>query len=214
MAHRPQGALFRTLDTVLGRVSHVRILRVLSLHGGPLTPPELAWRSGLSRAGAWNALDALEEVGIARSVGTGGSVPYALVDAHPLTPSIRAIFEEEAARVDEVLAGVRDAAASLDPAPLGVWLFGSAARGEERPDSDLDIAVVAEDEPTARRHAEALREVLMDLADRYAVRPSVISLSRTEVDSMRNEGREFWQRLVRDGVPLFGMSPEAFDPAA
>lgn len=33
---------------------------------------------------------------------------------------------------------------SAEPGVQAVWLFGSRARGDERPDSDVDVAVLAE----------------------------------------------------------------------
>ena len=207
-------SLFQSLDGVLGRLSHIRVLRVLALHGGALTPPELALRSGMSRAGAWNALDALEAIGIVARVGTGTTVPFTLNEGHPLTGSIRRLYEDEASRADGVLEEIRTAARALDPPPLGVWLFGSVARGEDRAESDLDIAVVAEDEAAARLQAARLRESLSAMPGRYAVRPSVISLSASEVVSLRDDGQEFWQRIVQDGVPLLGPPPEDFRATA
>lgn len=50
------------------------------------------------------------------------------------------VFENEQAALDGVVARL---AASLDP--LAIWLFGSRARGDARPDSDFDLMVVAKD---------------------------------------------------------------------
>lgn len=205
-------SLFRSLDGILGRVSHVRVLRALSLHGGALSPPELAWRTELSRAGVWNAITALEQLGVVGPVGTGTSVPFSLRDEHPLTPSIRGLFEQEAQRADAVLSEIRSAAAAIDPAPIGVWLFGSVARGEDRAESDVDIAVIGEDDETARRQAEQLRDGLEGRSQLLAVRPSVISLSRTGIRSLRADDSPFWHRITTDGVPLLGPAPEELEP--
>jgi predicted nucleotidyltransferase len=61
-------------------------------------------------------------------------------------------------------AGIADAVnrivAQLDP--VEVWLFGSRARGDHRPDSDIDLLVVLPDEPEGRGYtlADARRPVL------------------------------------------------------
>ncbi|MEX0891448.1 MAG: nucleotidyltransferase domain-containing protein [Gemmatimonadota bacterium] len=183
----------------------------MCLHGEPLTPPELAWRAGISRAGAWNALEALEEIGIVGPVGTGGSVPYQLNEAHPLADTIRTLYAEEANRADGVFSEVRTAAATLDPPPLAVWLYGSVARAEDRADSDLDIAVVGRDREDARSGARQLREALEGFAARWAIHPSVISLSGEEIEALRRDNNEFWQRIIEDGIPLLGTAPEALE---
>jgi predicted nucleotidyltransferase/biotin operon repressor len=204
--------LFHPLDRFLGRASHVRVLRALSLHGGGLTPPELARRTGLSRRGAWNALESLEDAGIVEPVGGGHSVPYRLSDAHPLGVTLRRLFADEAERADTLISTIRVAAARLDPAPLAVWLFGSVARGEDRPGSDLDIAVVAEDGPAARARAESLRDALDGIGEQFGIRPSVISLSRSDLHALQAEDDPFWRRVVEDAVPLMGPPPDGMRP--
>lgn len=205
MAHG--SVLFEPLDRVLGRLSHVRVLRALTLHGRGLTPPELARRTRLSRRGVWNALEALEGLEIVEPVGSGHSVPYRL-SPHPIARSIQRLFEDETERADAVLAAARSAAASLEPSPLGVWLFGSVARAEDRAGSDLDLAVVAGRREAARESAAQLRDALHGVEEQWGVYPSVISLSSRELEALREEGGDFWRRLVRDGIPLFGPAPE------
>lgn len=48
------------------------------------------------------------------------------------------VFADESAALVAIVSRLRDA---LDPGEI--WLFGSRARGEARPDSDFDILVVA-----------------------------------------------------------------------
>lgn len=205
--------LFQPLDGVIGRISQVRVMRALSLHGAGLTPPELARRTGLSRAGVWKALESLEGLGVVEPVGSGHSVPYRMSPTHPIAGAIHRLFEEEAGRADAVLAAVRSGAAALQPPPLAVWIFGSVARAEDRPGSDLDIAVVADSDEAARGCASRLRDALGDMAEKWAVRPSVISLSSAELERLRNQAGDFWQRLIEDAIPLVGAPPEELGAA-
>ncbi len=77
-------------------------------------------------------------------------------------------------------------------------LFGSRARGDERPDSDYDVAVVvAEDAdiPATRERASRLafqffRQYRLDVA------PLVLRRSRLTAPS------EFARRIVEDGIAL------------
>lgn len=205
--------LFEPLDRVLGRLSQVRVLRALTLHGGGLTPPELARRTRLSRRGVWNALETLEGLEIVEPVGPGHSVPYRLSRTHPIARSIRRLFEDETERADGVLAAARSAAAGLEPSPLAVWLFGSVGRAEDQAGSDLDLAVVADRRETARESAAQLRDALHGMEEQWGVYPSVISLSSSELETLREEGGDFWRRLVRDGIPLLGPAPEELSRA-
>ncbi|MBI5500890.1 MAG: nucleotidyltransferase domain-containing protein [Deltaproteobacteria bacterium] len=58
--------------------------------------------------------------------------------------------------------GVAALAAALeaDPRFSSAWLFGSAARGNLRPDSDFDVGVVLADPSAERAFMEDFREIL------------------------------------------------------
>jgi predicted nucleotidyltransferase len=57
----------------------------------------------------------------------------------------------ESAKLDEIVARLRNAYA-----PERIYLFGSHARGEAGPDSDLDILVVVNDDAPADRRVSRL----------------------------------------------------------
>ena len=59
-------------DELLGQVSHVRILRVLSESEHPLPPGELARATRLNLSGVLRAIDRLAQLGIVRALGAGG----------------------------------------------------------------------------------------------------------------------------------------------
>jgi len=83
---------------------------------------------------------------------------------------------------------------ALSDAPEGLvcaYLFGSRARGEPRPDSDIDLAVLLERDPPP-----TLAGLHLDLADRLRAavgRPvDLVVLNRAPVDLIH--------RVLRDGV--------------
>jgi uncharacterized protein len=85
--------------------------------------------------------------------------------------------------------------------PLQVWLFGSRARGDNRPDSDLDLfVVVPDDAPAALFDPGLTYELQKDLRGVYAdVIPWPVSNFREDwgvVNSLPHE-------ISRDGVLLY-----------
>jgi predicted nucleotidyltransferase len=81
---------------------------------------------------------------------------------------------------------------------VAAYLFGSYARGEARPDSDLDILIVEKVKPVdSRREAWAIRELLTD-------QKSIDLLVFDEVtfERRKNEPDTIMHDVIREGVRL------------
>lgn len=199
-------ALYQPLDTILGSPAAVRILRVMTSHGGVLTANLISLQSRLNRSGVGRTLDHLVESGIVERLGQGRSLLYRLADAHPLADALIALFQAERTRVDRFMADVRSVAANMIPAPIAVWHFGSAARGEDRHDSDFDLAVVWPDGPM-RHYTDLLADQLDAIGRRWAVKPSLIDFGVTDVASACQRNTAFWRNLNRDYLLIHGKHP-------
>jgi predicted nucleotidyltransferase len=181
----------------------VRVLRVLARHGGLLAVPTLERAAGLPNAGVHRVLRALADTGVVRAEGQGRVTAYRLDGAHPLAPAIAALLTAEDARADRVLDAIRAAAAPYRPE--AVWLFGSAARGEDAPGSDVDVAVVFRaGAPEAA--LDGVREALRPAEDAERVTLSVVGLWPEDVARLA-AGDPLWRAFERDAVPLVGPPP-------
>ena len=79
-------------------------------------------------------------------------------------------------------------------------LFGSRARGEGHPESDLDVLVVVQALTSAER-----REVghfSGDILTRHGVLVAPLALSAAELDHLRARERRIVAEIDRDGIPL------------
>ncbi len=81
-----------------------------------------------------------------------------------------------ALKLDEVLRRLRNELSKVPGAKL-IVVFGSVARGDYRPDSDVDVMLVADDVGKARR---AAREVSSDIFADTGVPVTVIVVSPEE----------------------------------
>jgi len=96
---------------------------------------------------------------------------------------------------DEIAEALR---AALSPRPeiLEAYLFGSQARGEARPHSDVDVAVFLDEErvaPSAFGPDAELAAVVM----------SALGTSRVDVVILNRAAPLLYHRVLRDGVRLF-----------
>ena len=110
-----------------------------------------------SERGIRNALHRLCAHGIVRRERVGSADQYTLNRAHLAAPYIEALAGLRA----ELLRRISGELDRWPVAPVFVALFGSAARGDMRPDSDIDVLVVRDDvvdadDPTWRDQLDAL----------------------------------------------------------
>lgn len=208
MRPKAQSVLAHPFNTVLGSQANVRVLRVLALHGGALSAPTVARQTALSAAVARTALVDLTRLGVAVSVGQGRAVSYQLDATHPLAPAIEQLFRAETARRAGVFDGLRDAATALRPEPLGVWVYGSVARGEDTATSDVDVALCVVDPSVLAPQTAALRAAATAIGERQRVAISIISFTAVDATRLAHEGAPIWGGIVQDGLVLTGRRPE------
>lgn len=92
--------------------------------------------------GVRNALERLVEQGVVLRSRAGSSYLYSLNRRHLAAPHVIAL----ATLRDELFDRWRELIAQWPVQPRVVVLFGSAARGEMRPDSDIDLLIVSDEE--------------------------------------------------------------------
>lgn len=119
------------------------VLTVLARTEAPLTGRKIA---SLARRGSQPAvqtiLERLVEHGVASAQPAGPSVLYTLNRGHLLADAVLAAVGARAT----LLTRLRDNFADWPEPAVHASLFGSVARGEARPDSDIDILIVRPDD--------------------------------------------------------------------
>ena len=194
------------LTAILGTDGTVRLLRELARHGGMLSAPELVRRTDLAVASVARGLEALERVGIVEALGTGRAVLHRLRADHLLAHVLDALFKAEEARFQAVLDSVREAAGAAGAGIVAVWLYGSVARGDDGPGSDLDLALVAESHALPAL-TDALRDGLIAPGEMLGFNPSVVALNTHDVLRLNAEHDPWWTSLVGDAVAVVGPRP-------
>jgi predicted nucleotidyltransferase len=196
----------RPLDAILGTVANVRVLRVLTEHGGALGATMIATRARVARQSAWNAIARLSELGIIESFGEPVGTLFRLSPEHPLAPALRALFQTETERVERLFDAIRKAARAMKPAPIAVWLYGSVARGDDRADSDIDLAILSPNGHTGAQEM-AFTDALYPFLGELTSRMSIIGMTRTDIRRMKRGRERLWKEIQRDAVPIFGPAP-------
>lgn len=194
------------LDDILGNKSSVRILRVLARDRAEMTGRELARRAGISAASAHAAAKRLSYRGLVRlrSVGTG--IVCALNESHYLVVQAglgRLLSEEE----NYAGTAAFELAKSLNKNWIeSVVLFGSVARGEAKPQSDVDVLLLLKDRRRVQAVKRSLLENSLKISDRFGVRLSPYVIGIGEFVDRYDRADLLIRNMVRDGKRVSGKS--------
>ena len=104
----------------------------------------------------------------------------------------------EQAALEDFVNAVRG---SLGSEVVDVQLFGSKARGDATPDSDVDVLVVVRrDEP---KLIDALYDLLLDACLSHNVYISLKVFSEAEYERLNHPRTPFMQNVAKEGVALW-----------
>lgn len=194
------------LTRLFGSSGNIRVLRALLSYGAPLSLSQLSREGGLTPPGVRHVLDSLETQGILVALGEPRARLYDLNPRYPFMHLLRQLVAEEKLRWEQVLKALREAARDSE-AVRAAWYYGSVARGEDGPASDLDLAIVVRGEDLEKT-LEDVREALRPAEEALFFNCSVIGLSEQDVSRLSRANERWWIELVRDGKALKGARPE------
>ena len=188
------------LDGLFLSQTSTRVLRVL------VRSPEKSFTSrqlaGAADAPAHRVLEVLARLeleGIVSSQVVGRAYLWSTNREHPLMKGLEALFkgEERAVAQHVLLVGKHLRGA---PGIRRLVVFGSAARGEERPESDLDLLVVVADARARRAVEERLTRLQAEGHEKFGsrIRPIVFTLG----EYRRNRRSALVRAIEREGEAI------------
>jgi predicted nucleotidyltransferase len=204
-ASRPQSHLRYPLTHVFASAGHVRVLRALAAFGAPLGVAQLASDCGMSARGTRFVLESLVSQGLVGVLGQPRSQVFGLSLDHPMAPAVRALFQQERVRWEQVQDRLREAMTASRHV-RAAWLYGSVARGEDQPHSDVDIALLVNDSDIDA--ADRVREGIRALGDSLSLHVSAVVLAPPELAALPDDD-PWWSDVVRDARILKGLDPRA-----
>lgn len=155
------------LEQVLGAKSKVAALRVLFNSKIGFSGSSVAKRSGMGLLAIQNALADLEGLGLVEVERGAVEHRYRLNFKHYLVgQGLRALFEAERGMAKALAHDLRPL---LEGRVLSAGLFGSFARGEAKPGSDIDLLVIVETLKERERVSALLSDHLQSLTGRYGL---------------------------------------------
>jgi hypothetical protein len=187
-----------------------RILAACLRADEPLTMRALGRLAGVSPNQTTLVLDQLESLGLVRRQSAGRALLVSLETASPVVDALRLVADLR----NQTLRLWRDRAHRLAPAPVSLAVYGSWARGEAGPGSDVDVIVILP-ASLAENDEDEYREQIADWCE-YAGRVAGLPVSPIVVAGSEAEeiDSDLWSDIRRDAVVIAGIHPGTVRSAA
>lgn len=184
----------KPLDAILRNPARVRVLRFLCRKGGEWSGRRIAAGLGMNPVTAHKALRALHEEAVLDLRKVGSNFLYSLRDDHCLIRRLlRPLFREESRLLQHLLDALRQQLSGrLRSRIVAAAVYGSVARGQERPGSDIDLFVVVSSEKAKRDVQQSAGRLWEKISKEFGNPLSVHVNTASEL-----------QQKIRRGLPLF-----------
>lgn len=192
------------LERALGDPVKIRTYRLLARHPEGLTGRGIAALIQTSPFKINQVLRQLVEEGILEASVVGKAHLYRFRQGHVLVEELIRHALDFEDRIFESLGG--KIIALLNPKPLSVILYGSAARGDEGPTSDLDLYFIYADETKDMSIAETMRTLSEKITRSYG---NPLSFRRARISDFQRLSRErdaLTRNVIKEGKVLFGLT--------
>jgi predicted nucleotidyltransferase len=188
------------LEALFGGPGRTAVLRLLATQTSELTGRQIGELAGISQPGAARVLEHLAGLGVVQRRRAGRAILHQLDRENLLVQTIvLPALAAEAHLLDDLKSELREAFGSL---AVSLVLFGSVARGESAPGSDIDVLVVAADQESASRATQVADTEGPRFFRRYGMPLSVIVTAR---DQLPAEPGVFLARARDEGMLVSGI---------
>lgn len=200
--------LHNAIEDILGNKVKVGILRLLYRTRGMYSGREIAKLVGFSPSHTISNLRELESAGLVLRQRAGGTDLYQLNEKNSAVNGVlKPIYDWEGGLPNE-LAGMY--IERLGDSVVTVRLFGSRARGDEEPSSDIDILLTVTDEADLRKTEDAVGEIDLAAGQRIGRPVSTIVITEKEYKKKLRDRRGFWKDIPIESKIIFEKSDKVY----
>jgi predicted nucleotidyltransferase len=193
----------KPLDDIFQTPSSVKVLRVLAKSELDLTGRQIADMANLNPQTCQNTLDRLNDLRLLAVRRVGRAYLYQLKSYNAIVQQmLMPLFTTETNLLNNELTKVAN---RLEGTAIAVILFGSVARGEEEPGSDIDLAIIVQNPENKEAAQELGDEILDELATITGVVPTILVWSKDEFKERYDRGDGLARSLLEEGRVVMGL---------
>jgi len=191
----------RPLDHVLDNRNKLAILRRLALYPSEVTTGRsLARELDMNQATCNNALNSLHRAGIITRKNAGRSSIYDIAqDTAVYDELLEPLFHKEAELPKEA---IRMLVHGLGVESIRAFLFGSAARGMDTPESDTDVLLVVDDSADKDLALERLSNNIPEAYKRFHTGFNVVLIKESELAKKIKKKDGFVTAVMAEAIEI------------
>ncbi len=186
------------MDAVFGSPVRTKVFALfLKFPTKQFSGREVARLCGVSPMAAWHAIKSFEAEGLLNRARVGKSDVLTLNHGHFLAKKAGFLAELDRLALEEMKAAL------LDSLPMKriirAYLYGSNARKEERPTSDIDVLVIVKGAKDKEAVTQASGDAALKMVDLFGNALSLFAFTEKEFKQDLN----LFKEVKRDGVLLY-----------
>jgi predicted nucleotidyltransferase len=191
------------LDEALAAWSHVAILRSLQDAAQGMTGREIARQAGLSHQTCDRALARLEKLHILQRQRGGRSHFFTLNRDHELVnKALLSLLTTEREFFPAFCSSINK---GIGKSALSIILFGSVARKQEKPESDIDLCFVVRRANDKAKAQAVVHELEPSMLQRFGAKLSPIFFTLAEFRQKASQHAPPVAAIVKEGVVISGL---------
>lgn len=188
------------LEYIFSAPSNVSVLRVLNERNVGISGREVSRLTDLSLRTVQVCLLNLEKTGIVKRYTGKREHQFVLDRKKHLTQSlIYSIFNVEREYREKILSSIKKA---LQKDAVSIILFGSAARGTDKIDSDLDICVVYV--KSSNKIQEKVSILRTELSEKYNITLAPLFITAVQFKETGLKGKSPVKQIIKEGKVVAG----------
>ena len=193
--------LHHTIEDILGSKVKIGILRLLYRTRGMYSGREISRHIGFSPTHTISNLRELETAGLILRQRAGNTDLYQLNEKNSaISGVLRAIYDWESSLLGE-LAGMY--VERLGDKLISIRLFGSAAQGDEEPDSDVDLLLTLVDGVDFDEMEEIVGEIDVLAGQRLGSPVSTVFVTESQYAKKVKGKRGFWKDILQESKIIY-----------
>ncbi|MBI2459878.1 MAG: nucleotidyltransferase domain-containing protein [Parcubacteria group bacterium] len=191
----------KPLNSIFGQKTKINILRHLALYRKEAATRELARETGIAAPNILKLLKELEAENILISKKIGNSISYSLNRSNLIVKKIiLPAFGYEKNLINEFGSYL---AANLKMPIVSIILFGSRARGEEKPPSDIDLAFIVKSGDEAKCEKKII-DLNPEISANFGSSVAPIIYSTAKFSAKAKSQEQLVKNIIKEGKIIYG----------